>query len=122
MSHTTPKAEQKNVLTLDIRNRADLHAHYMPFIRPGGLFVPSNQWHDLQEEIIVQVNLQEYKKKLPVLGKVFWINPNASATDNQHKKQGVGVQFVGDSAEKVNIVFQRVLGKLIDQPPQVQLY
>jgi type IV pilus assembly protein PilZ len=114
--------EQKNVLALTIRNRAELHAHYMPFIRPGGLFIPSTKLHLLQEEVIVQVNLQEYKKKLPVLGKVFWINPNGNQSKNQHKKQGVGVQFIGDSADKVNIVFQRVLGKLIDEPPQIQLY
>ncbi|HHC74564.1 MAG TPA: pilus assembly protein PilZ, partial [Thiothrix sp.] len=95
MSHTIQQAEQKTVLTLDISNRVDLHAHYMPFIQPGGLFVPTDKPHTLQEEVIVQVNLQEYKKKLPVLGKVFWINPNASSSDNQHKKQGIGVQLVG---------------------------
>lgn len=116
-------AEQKNVLNLTIRNRAELHAHYMPFIRPGGLFIPSTKIHLLQEEVIVQVSLQEYKKKLPVLGKVFWINPHhGNQSKNQHKQQGIGVQFIGDSADKVNIVFQRVLGKLIDKPPQIQLY
>ncbi|MGV6808251.1 MAG: PilZ domain-containing protein [bacterium] len=122
MSYTTQNAEQKTVLALDIRNRADLHAHYMPFIQSGGLFIPSSKPHTLQEAVIVQVNLQEYKKTLPVLGRVVWINPHATATGNQQKKQGVGVQLVGDSAEKVNIVFQRVLGKLIHQPPQIQLY
>ena len=44
---------KQDILSLTIKDRAVLYAAYMPFVRNGGLFVPTNKRYELGEEVFI---------------------------------------------------------------------
>ena len=82
-----PKA---GILSLTIKDKGALYNAYMPFVRGGGLFVPTPKRYDLGDEVFILLTLMEEKDKLPVAAKVVWITPQG-ATGNRNP--GIGVQF-----------------------------
>ena len=78
------------VLSLTIKDKSALYAAYMPFLRGGGLFVPTNKTYTLGEEVFMLLTLLDEPEKLPVAGNVVWITP-VGAQGN--RAAGVGVQF-----------------------------
>ena len=42
---------KQGILSLTIKDRTVLYAAYMPFVRQGGLFVPTNKKYELGEEV-----------------------------------------------------------------------
>ena len=52
-----------------------LYAAYMPFIKNGGLFIPTNKSYKLGDEVFMLLNLMDEQEKIPVAGKVVWITP-----------------------------------------------
>lgn len=89
----TPVSDQSvnkpGVLSLAIKEKSALYAAYMPYIKDGGLFIPTNKVYKIGEEIFMLLSLVEDPIKLKVVGKVVWITPTASA----NRPQGIGVQF-----------------------------
>lgn len=83
------------VLSLSIREKSALFAAYMPFIRGGGLFIPTNKAYRVGEEVFMLLTLIEDPAKLPVSGKVVWITP---AGAHGGRAQGVGVQFLANES------------------------
>jgi type IV pilus assembly protein PilZ len=83
------------VLSLSIREKSALFAAYMPFIRGGGLFIPTNKAYKVGEEVFMLLTLIEDPAKLPVSGKVVWITP---AGAHGGRAQGVGVQFLANES------------------------
>lgn len=77
------------VLSLSFKEKAALFAAYMPFVKGGGLFIPTNKALAMGEEVFMLLSLPDDADKLKVVGKVVWITPVAL---NQ-KPQGVGIQF-----------------------------
>jgi len=78
------------VFTLTIRSKSALYSAWIPLLRGGGIFVPSNRPHTLGEEILVLLTLLDDPTKIPVQGNVAWINPVHTAGN---RPQGVGVQL-----------------------------
>lgn len=78
------------VLSLTIKDKSALYAAYMPFIRGGGLFVPTNKSYTLGEEVFMLLTLLEDQEKIPVAGNVIWITPIGA---QGNRAAGVGVQF-----------------------------
>ena len=78
------------VFTLVIRSKAALYAAWMPLLKGGGIFLPSNKAHLLGEEVLILLSLLDDPNKIPLQGHVAWINP-AHATGN--RPQGIGVQL-----------------------------
>jgi len=89
----TPVSDQSvnkpGVLSLAIKEKSALYAAYMPYIKGGGLFIPTNKVYKIGEEVFMLLSLVEDPVKLKVVGKVVWITPTASA----NRPQGIGVQF-----------------------------
>ncbi|MBZ2187726.1 MAG: PilZ domain-containing protein [Alcanivorax sp.] len=81
---------RSGILSLTIKDKAVLYSAYMPFIRHGGLFIPTSKHYKLGEEIFLLLSLMEESEKIPVAGKVIWITP-AGAQGN--RAAGIGVQF-----------------------------
>ncbi len=77
------------VLSLSIKEKAALYAAYMPYIKGGGLFIPTNKSYKLGEEIFMLLSLIEDPAKLKVVGHVVWITPVTQG----NRPQGIGVQF-----------------------------
>ena len=86
---TDQSVNKPGVLSLAIKEKSALYAAYMPYIKGGGLFIPTNKGYKIGEEVFMLLSLVEDPVKLKVVGKVVWITPTASA----NRPQGIGVQF-----------------------------
>ena len=78
-----------SVLSLAIKEKAALYSAYMPYIKSGGLFIPTTKSFKINEEVFMLLSLIEDPIKLKVVGKVVWLTPTSSA----NRPQGIGVQF-----------------------------
>ncbi|MGH8583416.1 MAG: PilZ domain-containing protein [Gammaproteobacteria bacterium] len=84
------KDVHQGIISLAIRDIASLHAAYMPYIKNGGLFIPTSKSYKLGDEIFMVLALPESADKLPVSGRVVWITPPAA---QGNRATGVGVQI-----------------------------
>lgn len=97
-----------SVLSLAIKEKAALYAAYMPFLKNGGIFVPTSKAYKIGDEIYLILTLMDDPTKFPIAGKVAWITP---AGANNNKAQGVGVHFPADEAgQRVRLRIEEILG------------
>ncbi len=95
------------VLSLAIKEKSALYAAYMPYVRGGGLFIPTNKTFKIGEEVFMLLSLVDDPMKLKVVGKVVWITPVAQA----NRPQGIGVQFSDkDGGIEVKNKIEAILG------------
>lgn len=87
---TQAAAPRQGILSLTIRDKSALYAAYMPFVKGGGLFIPTKKSYRIGEEVFMLLTLMEETEKLPVAGKIIWITP-VGAQGN--RAAGIGVQF-----------------------------
>jgi type IV pilus assembly protein PilZ len=78
------------VFTLTIRSKPALYAAWIPLLKGGGFFVPSNRAHTLGEDVLVLLTLLDDPARIPVQGAVAWINPVHAAGN---RPQGIGIQI-----------------------------
>ncbi len=91
MTDAVPEvANRPGVFNLVIRSKAALYAAWIPLLKGGGIFLPSNRGHNLGDEVLILLSLLDEPNKVPLQGTVAWINP-AHATGN--RPQGIGVQL-----------------------------
>lgn len=90
---TAGQSAKNGILSLTIRDKAVLYAAYMPFIKDGGLFVPTTKAYNVGDEVFMLLSLMEEAEKLPVAGRVVWITPRGAQSN---RAAGIGVQFIGD--------------------------
>ena len=92
---TVEAANRPGVFNLVIRSKAALYAAWIPLLKGGGIFVPSNRAHTLGEEVLILLSLLDDPNRIPLQGVVAWINP-AHAAGN--RPQGIGVQLQDSEA------------------------
>lgn len=96
------------VLSLAIKEKAALYAAYMPFLKYGGIFVPTPKPYKLGDEIYLILGLMDDPNKYPIAGTVAWLTPPAA---NNNKAQGIGVHFPNDeSGQRAKMRIEEVLG------------
>jgi type IV pilus assembly protein PilZ len=78
------------ILSLTIRDKNALYAAYMPFIKNGGLFIPTTKIYQLGDEVFMLLTLMEESERIPVAGKIIWITPKGA---EGYRSTGIGVQF-----------------------------
>jgi type IV pilus assembly protein PilZ len=83
-------APKPGILSLTIRDKSALYASYMPFVRNGGLFIPTTKSYKLGDEVFMLLTLMEDKEKVPIAGKVVWVTPTGA---QGNRTAGIGVQF-----------------------------
>jgi type IV pilus assembly protein PilZ len=88
-------APRAGVMSLSIKEKSALYAAYMPYLKGGGLFIPTPKEHKLGDEVFMLLTLLDDPVKIPVAGKVVWITP-PEASGN--RIQGIGVQFNANEA------------------------
>jgi type IV pilus assembly protein PilZ len=93
LDNDRPQNARPGALSLNIREKAILFAAYMPFLKGGGIFIPTTKHYRLGDEIFMLIGLMGDTNKIPVAGKVVWITP---AGTQANKAQGIGVQFGED--------------------------
>lgn len=81
---------RNGILSLTIKDKAVLYAAYMPFIRNGGLFIPTSKTYRLGDEVFMLLSLMDEPEKIPVAGKVVWVTPRGA---QGNRAAGMGVQF-----------------------------
>ena len=86
---TDTQTAKPGVLSLAIKEKAALFAAYMPFVKGGGLFIPTSKSFKMGEEIFMLLSLLDDPHKIKLAGKVIWITPHAI----NNKPQGIGIQF-----------------------------
>ena len=111
MEATTEQVKETSnkpgVLSLAIKEKSALYAAYMPYIKGGGLFIPTNKNFKIGEEVFMLLSLVDDPLKLKVVGKVIWVTPVAQAT----RPQGIGVQFSDkDGGTEVRNKIEAILG------------
>lgn len=80
---------------------------YMPYLKNGGMFLPTKKDHKLGDEIFLLVKILDELEPLSISGEVVWITP-AGAIGN--RPAGIGVHFVGDNAKKAANLIESKLG------------
>ena len=90
---------RNGILSLTIKDKSVLYAAYMPFIKNGGLFIPTNKPYRIGDEVFMLLNLMDEPEKIPVAGRVVWVTPKRA---QGNRAAGIGVQFNGqdDTANK----------------------
>ncbi len=108
---SAPAPSRPSVLSLAIKEKSALYSAYMPFLKNGGIFVPTNKSYRLGEEIYLILTLLDDPSKYPIAGKVAWVTP-AGAGNN--KSQGIGVHFPNDdSGIRIKSRVEEVLGATV---------
>ncbi|MDB2316842.1 PilZ domain-containing protein [Luminiphilus sp.] len=105
---------KQGILSLTIKDRTVLYAAYMPFLRNGGLFIPTNKRFALGEEVFVLLALMDEAEKIPINGTVVWVTPKGAQGNRQ---AGIGVQFSeADFAAATKIEEHLGTGLVSDRP------
>lgn len=101
------------ILNYQVKDIAMLYASYLPFVKNGGIFIPSNQIKSLGEDVFVAITLPGSNQRMPLNGKVVWINQKPQA----NRPQGFAVQFGTDAAGlQMKNEVERLLAGKIDSP------
>ncbi|PID45154.1 MAG: hypothetical protein CSB47_09815 [Proteobacteria bacterium] len=102
-----------DIIAITLKDEKALHANYMPFIKGGGLYAETNQLLHLGDEVVVSVKIESLGKKFAIPGKVVWVSS---------QRQGVGVQFVGRTKDKIRALMEFILGDLAKEPSPSRTY
>jgi type IV pilus assembly protein PilZ len=109
---------RQGILSLAVKDKAALYNAYMPYIRHGGIFVPTPKRYFLGDEVFLLLTLPDSSDRLPIAGKVVWVTP-AGAQGN--RTAGIGVQFPeGPEGETVKSRIEILLAGTLnaDKPTQ----
>ena len=91
---------RNSILNLTIKDKAVLYAAYMPFVKHGGLFIPTNKSYKLGDD---------EPEKIPVAGKVVWVTPKGA---QGNRAAGIGVQFSDQDNTAVSKIENYLAGSL----------
>jgi len=83
------------VLSLSIKEKSALYAAYMPYLKHGGIFIPTTKQYKLGDEVFMLLTLMNDPNKIPVAGRVVWITPGGAQGG---KTQGIGVEFAANES------------------------
>lgn len=108
------RGSRNGILSLAIKDKAVLYAAYMPFVKNGGLFIPTKKEYELGDEVFMLLNLMDETEKIPVAGKVVWVTP-AGAQGN--RAAGIGVQFNDQDNQARNKIETYLAGSLASDRP-----
>jgi type IV pilus assembly protein PilZ len=104
---STTGGPRQGILSLAIKDKGALYLAYMPFVRGGGLFVPTTRPYQLGDEVFILLTLMDEKDRLPVAGRVVWVTPQGA---QGNRAAGIGVQFnEGSDGEAVRTKIETML-------------
>jgi type IV pilus assembly protein PilZ len=84
------KPVKHGILSLTIKDSSVLHAAFMPFLKNGGLFIPTSKQYELGNEVFMLLKLMDESERIPVAGTVVWITP---ALAQGNRAAGIGIHF-----------------------------
>ena len=111
-----PQTPRSGVLTVALRTKVELYEAWMPFIRGGGLFIPSSRAHDLGDEVFLLLTLMQDPAKIPIRGTVVWVNP-ANMPGSRPQGFGVGLENEPIAEELRKLIEKLLAGALRSSRP-----
>lgn len=94
MSDATTENDSKpvkhGILSLTIKDKSVLHAAFMPFLKNGGLFIPTAKQYELGNDVFMLLKLMDESERIPVAGTVVWITPPLAQSN---RAAGIGIHF-----------------------------
>ncbi|MFO1371784.1 MAG: PilZ domain-containing protein [Candidatus Competibacteraceae bacterium] len=105
-------APRQGVIPFAIKDKGMLHASYMPFVKGGGILIPTEKPFELGDEVFLLLTLMDDPERFAITGKVVWINYRTTPGGRQ---MGVGVQFGG--VEGANIQKRSMRCWLVSRAP-----
>jgi type IV pilus assembly protein PilZ len=90
MNVKAPGGARQGILSLAVKDKNALFQAYMPYIKQGGVFVPTTKRYFIGDEVFLLLTLPESTERLPVAGKVAWVTPSGA---QGNRVAGIGVQF-----------------------------
>ena len=99
MSAVGAGGARQGILSLAVKDKAALYNAYMPYLKYGGIFVPTPKRYFLGDEVFLLLTLPESNERLPVAGKVVWVTPTGA---QGNRTAGIGVQFA-ETSEGENV-------------------
>ncbi|MHA7815093.1 MAG: PilZ domain-containing protein [Pseudohaliea sp.] len=105
---------RQGILSLTIKDKAVLYSAYMPFVKNGGLFVPTNKSYELGDEVFMLLTLMDEPEKIPIAGRVIWVTPRGA---QGNRTAGIGVQFSEQDAAANAKVEEYLAGLLTSEKP-----
>jgi type IV pilus assembly protein PilZ len=107
-------SSRQGILSLTIKDKAVLYSAYMPFVKNGGLFVPTNKSYELGDEVFMLLTLMEEPEKIPIAGRVIWVTPRGA---QGNRTAGIGVQFSEQDAGANAKIEEYLAGLLASEKP-----
>lgn len=107
-------SSRQGILSLTIKDKAVLYSAYMPFVKNGGLFVPTNKSYELGDEVFMLLTLMEEPEKIPIAGRVIWVTPRGA---QGNRTAGIGVQFSEQDAGANAKIEEYLAGLLTSEKP-----
>jgi type IV pilus assembly protein PilZ len=111
-------APRPSIVQLAIKEKAALHAAYIPFFKEGGIFIPTLREYNLGDDVYVLLTIPDDIQRYPVAGKVAWVTP-PKASGN--RTQGVGIRFPADEKSRIlKVKIEQILGSSLgsERPTQ----
>ncbi len=105
---------RNGILSLTIKDKNVLYAAYMPFVKNGGMFIPTNKTYKLGDEVFMLLSLMDEAEKIPVAGKVVWVTPRGA---QGNRAAGIGVQFSDQDNTAINKIETYLAGMLGSDKP-----
>ncbi len=100
-------AGRPGVLSLTIKDKNALYAAYMPYLKNGGIFVPSSKAYKIGAEVFMLLTLMDSKEKIPVAGTVVWVTPQGA---QGNRAAGIGIQFSDKDSGAARNKIETILG------------
>lgn len=111
MSDDFDSKPRQGILSLTIRDQSVLYAAYIPFVKNGGLFIPTSRAYRLGEEVFMLLNLMDEPERIPVAGKIVWITPKGA---EGYRATGIGVQFSEDDGGTTRARIENQLAGMLE--------
>lgn len=97
-------------LSIAVKDKSVLHASYMPFLKTGGLFIPTKKSFTMGQKVILVIALLDEPGKFEVDGKVVWITPPEVSSN---RVPGIGIQFEGANADELRMKVEKLIAHTI---------
>jgi type IV pilus assembly protein PilZ len=111
MTDNPQEGQRPSVLSLTIQDKNALVATYMPFVKNGGIFIPTAASYRFGDEVLLLLHLLDESERLSIRGRVIWITPKGAAG---FRCAGIGVQFSEQDGGSVRKCIENHLEGLLD--------
>lgn len=100
----------KETITLTIKELNALISSYMPFLKNGGIFIPTTKKFSIGHLVNLNIQLIDLQEKITVGGSVAWITPKGA---QNNRTAGIGLEFVGPNATVTRTKLDSYLANLL---------